>query len=227
MSTSFTLHPQDAHFLDIFTHDIRSPLLGAYGCVNELEYGIEDIPGSDELRVDLAHLKDGLARIEAMLGGLMAISRRSRPAVITEELDMNAVLEEIIKQLESESGPLEIELMPLPPCRADRASMVVVFTQLLRNAVRAGGQITVTGQRGARLSYTVTDQGSGLSETMKRRCFEMFTTDGSGDGIGLSLARHHVIRQHGWLRLSNLSAGGCQAEVSLPLQQRQKNPEIT
>jgi signal transduction histidine kinase len=152
-----------------------------------------------------------------MLNGLMTISRRSRPAMLIEDMDMNTVLAEAIGIIQAASGPLDVEVMPLPPCRADRASMVEVFVHLLRNAVRAGSPVTVSGQRGARLSYTVTDRGRGLSEPMRRRCFEMFTTDGPGDGIGLSLARHHVIRQRGWLRLWNIDDGGCRAEVSMPL----------
>lgn len=225
MSASFTLHPQDAHFLDIFTHDIRSPLLGVSGCLSELEHVIAVMPDNDEPKADLAHIKDGLARVEAMLNGLMTISRRSRPETIIEDIDMNTVLAEAVGLVQAASGPLDVEVMPLPPCRADRASMVEVFVHLLRNAVRAGSPVTVSGQRGARLRYTVTDQGRGLSESMKRRCFEMFTTDGPGDGIGLSLARHHVIRQRGWLRLRNLDNGGCQAEVSLPPQAFAPNPE--
>ena len=175
------------------------------------------MPDNDEPKEDLAHIKDGLARIEAMLNGLMTISRRSRPTTIIEDLDMNTVLAEAIGLIQAASGPLDVEVMPLPPCRAARASMVEVFVHLLRNAVRSGSPVTVRGQRGARRSYTGTDRGRGLSEPRKRRCFEMFTTDGPGDGIGLSLARHHVIRQRGWLRLRNIEDGGCQAEVSMPM----------
>jgi len=219
MSSPLTFHPQDAHFLDIFTHDIRSPLLGVYGCLSELEHVIEVLPDNDESKADLADIKAGLSRMESMLNGLLTISRRSRPGLRLAEVDMSAVLTAAIEQVQSESGPIDIEVTPLPTCRADLDAMVETFTHLLRNAARAGGPITVTGWRGERLHYTITDSGPGLSESMKRRCFELFAGDGSGDGIGLSLARHHVIRQHGWLRLRSLDRGGCQAEVSLPIRE--------
>ena len=224
MPASLTFHPQDAHFLDIFTHDLRSPLLGVYGYLSELERVIEEIPDNDTPKADLADIKDGLARMETMLDGLLSICRRSRPALSIEDIDMDSLLAEVIAQVQAECGPIDIEVAPLPPCRADRNSLQVALIHLLHNAVRAGGPITIDGQRGERLCYTITDQGSGLSDSMRRQCFELFATDGSGDGIGLSLARHHVIRQHGWLRLRNLSSGGCRAEVSLPLQSSDVQP---
>lgn len=216
MPAPFTFHPRDTHLLDIFAHDLRSPLLGVQGCLGELERALGELPGNELLLEDLGDVKDGLGRVEALLAGLLTICRRSRPPLQPEPLDMEAVLADAIAQVERDRGPLPVTLSPLPVCTADRAALTEAFVHLLDNAARAGGPITVAGEVGERTTYTITDSGGGLSEGIRRHAFELFASDTDGEGIGLSLARHLIILHRGWLRLRSVE-GGCRVEVSLPL----------
>jgi signal transduction histidine kinase len=215
MPDPFTFHPRDAHLLDVFAHDLRSPLLGMQGCLGELQHVIVDRPDDTEMLEDFAALQSGLTRIEALLTGLMTICRRSRPQLNPEPLDMSEVIADAIAQVEESRGPLSITVGPLPPCHADRAALTEAFVHLIDNAARIDGPIQIAGEVGERPTYTITDTGGGLSSAVKRSAFELFVSGTGGEGIGLSLARHLLILHRGWLRLHSTETG-CRAEVSLP-----------
>jgi signal transduction histidine kinase len=214
MTDPFTFHPQDTHLLDIFAHDLRSPLLGMQGCLGEIERALSEQPDCTPFLEDLGDVKDGLARVEELLTGLLTICRRSRPTLQLQRLDMAAVCADAIAQVEQARGPLSITLSHLPDCTADRAMLTEALVHLLDNAARAGGPITIDGEAGARITYRITDSGSGMSASIRRRAFGLFSSDTDGEGIGLSLARHLIILHRGWLRLSNTERGCC-IEVSM------------
>ena len=215
MPAPFTLHPRDTHLLDIFAHDLRSPLLGMHGCIGELERALGERPDSAQLLEDLSDVKDGLGRVEDLLTGLLTICRRSRPSLQTERLDMAAVFADAIAQVEQERGPLSVTVTPLPDCTADRVMLTEALVHLLDNAARAGGPITIDGEAGERITYRITDSGDGMSAKIRRSAFELFKSNTDGEGMGLSIARHLIILHRGWLRLGSIK-GGCRVEVSMP-----------
>ena len=216
MPDRFILHPDSVHLIDIFAHDLRSPLLGVRGCLKELQHAAATLPGGEALSEDFAEINDGIRDIEALLSGLLTICRRSRPKLTMTDVDMNALAAEAASAVARRRNAADITIAELPPCRGDRALLTEAFTHLLDNAVQAGAPVTVTGARADRVQYIITDQGSGLSKAMKHEAYTLFATDGDGDGIGLSLARHILILHRGWLRLRDGPAG-CAAEISLPL----------
>ena len=214
MPEPFTLHPSDVPLLDVFAHDLRSPLLGVRGFLSEIQRSAEATPGTEEIREDLVEVQEGIEHIETLINGLLTLCRRSRRPLQPEALDMNAVVRQAIAQVEAHRGPQPITLAPLPPCQGDRAPLTEVFVHLLDNAAQPGGPSQIEGERGDRIHYRIIDSGPGFSPEMRRRAFELFC--GAGDGIGLSLARHLLIMHSGWLRLTNTDTG-CKAEVSLPV----------
>jgi signal transduction histidine kinase len=217
MPDPFTFHPQDVHLLDIFAHDLRTPLLGVQGCLDEIRHVVADSPVGAELAEDLADARSGLSRVEELLAGLLTLCRRSRPQLSPEEIDMSTLLDAIVPRIEARHGPLSLLRDPLPSCHADRAAIAEVFTHLLEHAARRGGAIHISGQADERVRYVITDTGGALSEEQQRRAFDLFATrTHDDDGIGLSLARHLLILHRGWLRLHG-TAEGCRIELSLPM----------
>ncbi len=118
----------------------------------------------------------------------------------------------------------------------DRLQIQQVLVNLLVNAIQAsptGGRVRVVLERrtidapaghapaGDFALVTVTDEGPGIPEALRRSIFEPFFTTkdpGEGTGLGLSIAAD-IVRDHGgFITADNLDNGGAQLRVHVPLQ---------
>ncbi|KWF17322.1 sensor histidine kinase [Burkholderia pseudomultivorans] len=82
-----------------------------------------------------------------------------------------------------------------------------------RGEIRIGGE-----QVGRHYRFSVTDNGPGVPEELLPRLFEpFFTTRERGLGLGLPLCDTLAQRQDGTLTVKNLSTGGVEAALLLPL----------
>jgi hypothetical protein len=110
---------------------------------------------------------------------------------------------------------------------ADSSQLIRVFTNLLRNAIRAssaGSEITITiGRRGNGVEVVVADEGCGMSEEEIKLAFEPgFSTKGEGKGgLGLAISYLMVDAHGGQLDLRrNPDGKGMAAVVWLPESRR-------
>ena len=70
------------------------------------------------------------------------------------------------------------------------------------------------------LYLCIIDQGSGLDTSSEEHLFEPFYTTkkvGEGSGLGLSISLGIIEIHAGTLSLRNNEAGGCTAEIRLPI----------
>ncbi len=105
--------------------------------------------------------------------------------------------------------------------RVDRAALVAVFTELLRNAVDAQAlnvHIDVRRER-ASLVIDMLDDGCGISQMAMEHVGEPgFSTrrDNGSGGFGLALALRQLQAHDGSLRIAPNAKGGTRVEVRLP-----------
>jgi signal transduction histidine kinase len=100
---------------------------------------------------------------------------------------------------------------------ADAAQIEQVLINLVRNAVDAGGPVSIEWVRGpAQIEINVLDNGQGLASTANL-FVPFFTTKPGGSGIGLVLSRQIAEAHGGSLTLANRTDGpGCAARLMLP-----------
>ncbi len=115
------------------------------------------------------------------------------------------------------------ELEQTAPIQGNPAELREMLTNLIFNAVDAmpeGGRITLrTREIGDRVELSVSDNGVGMSEEVKRRCLEpFFTTKGErGSGLGLAMVYGIIERHHGTVAIESEAGSGTTFRFQLPL----------
>jgi nitrogen fixation/metabolism regulation signal transduction histidine kinase len=148
------------------------------------------------------------------------------PQVSTKEGDLIEALEELVESY-SVAPPPGIEVALVIPagsirCRFDRKLLLRALRNLMENAIRAtatGGRVEVGVTRSDEsINITVTDSGSGVSDDALGRIFEpYFSTDASGTGLGLPIARRILEEHGGTLTAHHAEGGGLRVVARLPL----------
>ena len=162
------------------------------------------------------------ALVENMLHFAQETPLRLAPLDVKEILDSALHLSRV-----SKLANIKINLTCPENCPrvcADSSQILLVFLQLLSNAVDAlsetgGGNLEIViGVRGAHLLVEFADSGPGIREP--RRVFEPFYTTklvGKGTGLGLSTC-YGILQQHkGEISCRNRAEGGASFTLTLPL----------
>lgn len=205
---------RERHFTADASHELRTPLAVIQGAVEVLRQDERLADNQPLTRIDratrqMAELIDVLlflARDEASdSGGQAAYCHADQ--VVTEVID---AYQPVIDGTRLTTPVLE-------PCqaRAPRIALVIVFGNLLRNALRHGGdEVSVTLSDG-RLS--VVDNGDGMTTEQRRHAFSRGFRAGpaAGLGVGLYLVKR-VADRYGWrIRLDSRPGEGTRIEVQL------------
>jgi signal transduction histidine kinase/ActR/RegA family two-component response regulator len=198
-------------------HDFNNLLTAILGY---MELVLVRVRSQDPIYADLVEVKESAQRAAALVGQLLAFSRKQvlQPKV----LDLNAVIgnmENMMRRLIGEDIELGVELAPrLGRVMADPGQIEQVILNLVvnaRDAMPLGGRLSVSTamvtlgdayaqlhadvEPGSYIMLTVSDTGTGMSDEVKAHIFEpFFTTKETSKGTGLGLATvHGVVKQSG------------------------------
>jgi two-component system cell cycle sensor histidine kinase/response regulator CckA len=202
---------------------------------------LRDRPDLDPEMLDsLKELQAGAERAARLTQQLLLFSRRS--AIQVRELDLNAVVENLVKMLRRLLGE-HIDLRfhgtrVLPLVEADAGMLEQVVVNLAvnaRDAMAKGGRLTISTdvieideekardsperRPGVFVCLAMADTGEGMDPATLRRIFEpFFTTKDAEKGTGLGLATvFGIVKQHkGWLEVESMVGNGSTFRIFLP-----------
>lgn len=219
-------------FLSRMSHDIRTPLNGIIG-LTTLALN-EDLPPL--IREYLENIKVSGQFLAGLVNDILDLSKvESGKAELHPEpyscRDLCKYVEAVVIPLCKDKG-LDFRISPpdnAPPVLLDRLRFNQIIFNLLSNAVKytpAGGLIefywerTELSQDRVILSFTVRDDGIGMSEEFQRHMFESFTqersqTADSGSGLGLSIVNSLVKLMHGRISVESKLGKGSAFVVQL------------
>lgn len=205
-------------------HEIKNPLTPIQLSAERLEMKLAGkLSGADAevLRRGIHTIVNQVAALKSMVDDFRDYARLPAPALA--QLDLNALVAEVLSLYETSPVPIARSLAPaLPPVRADAQQMRQVLHNLVQNAQdalenRAGAAIEVrTEAAGDRVRLTVSDNGGGFPEAMMARIFEPYvTTKPRGTGLGLAIVKKIVDEHHGEVAIENRPAQGAAVSVLL------------
>ena len=246
-----TLEDKNDHLesiIQIVTHDLRTPMVNAVGFVGELnkalgnlrlllkEVGIPEEKRTkiqavleDEIPESLGFIKQGIKKMDLLLEALLRLAHLGMSAVHFEDLDMNALMGEIRRDMfyQIKTSGANIEIEDLPNCWGDRLQMNCVFSNLFSNALKylartRKGKITISGiKEASRVIYCVCDNGIGIEAKNIENIFNIFyrinSNDQEGQGLGLAVARRILDRHNGEITVESEIGKGSRFFVTVPI----------
>ena len=215
-------------FAYVASHDLQEPLRAVAGCAQLLKrrYAGRLDAGADEL---VNHLVAGAVRMQTLIHDLLTYARLDRRDTSGNEADTALAFKEALAHLEvsiRESGATVTLEGELPRVRADRAQVVLLFQNLLGNALKyrsaAAPRIRVwVTHSGADWEFAVEDNGIGIEPRHQERIFVIFQRlhaqgEYAGTGIGLAVCKKIAERHGGRIWVESQPGLGSTFRFTLP-----------
>ena len=207
---------EQRRFAQDASHELRTPLTAIRGHLDILErYQIPD----EERDTILGEMGEAADRMKRLVEGLLALARTEGRAGPGETVELCETLREIAT-VEGE-GPFIAEEDEMI-VTGDREQIRGIFTNLVDNGRRYGGNITIHARREEDWAVVeVEDDGPGIPEDDRERVFDRFyrapgLRSTPGSGLGLAIARQATTRIGGTLELID-GDKGARFEVRLPI----------
>jgi two-component system sensor histidine kinase BaeS len=195
--------------LSDLAHEMRTPLATLELYADSLEFDL--VPRSEAL----ATIKDQIRRMQRLAQDLREVAMAQEHALAMEFdiVDLGEIVSTaciaFYPRLAEEGVDLHLEpATGLINLTADRIRLQQVLGNILDNAARhteSGGSVTVNvGRASTDAVIRITDTGTGIETGNIEQVFERFyradpsrvATDGSGSGLGLTIARA-IVEAHG------------------------------
>ena len=198
--------------LAAMSHDLKTPL-------TRLRLRMATLDDTElQTRVD----RD-LAEMESMVHGALSLLRGLNDDEPAEAVDINELLKTLQGEFADMSTPFTVQGRARMMYAAKPMALKRCLTNLISNATKFGGGVSVTVEDGAAVIITVRDQGPGIPAEHLARVFEPFyrvepsrNRDTGGTGLGLCIARDIAQAHGGALQLFNLPERGLAAVLTLP-----------
>ena len=215
-------------FAHIVSHDLKAPLRAISNLSQWIEEDLEDrVPPETKKHFDL--LRSRVARMEALINGLLTYARFGYQDASKETFALNELLLEIVDSL-AILPKFKIQIPPnLPIVTANRLLLSQVFSNLMSNAVkhhdRPDGQVKITAQIQAQgYKFAVSDDGPGIAPENHSKVFDIFQTLSSKErkentGIGLAIIKKIIERKGGKIYLKSELGEGTTFIFTWPISQ--------
>ena len=187
-------------------HEVNTPLAVISSYAQMLSKQVNSDPRKSEL---LEKITKQTFRASEIVNSLLNFSRTSSSEF--NHVDLNRVIQDTLTLLEHQFKTTRIKIVPdlhpdLPPILGNTGKLQQVFLNLFLNAkdaMPAGGTLTIKTSNGHNVRVTVADTGSGIAQEHIRRIYDPFFTTknkpksghSGGTGLGLSVT-YGIIQEH-------------------------------
>jgi signal transduction histidine kinase len=210
------------------SHDLRAPLSSLSGLITISEAS-NDIK---ELKEYLAMMKGRVSVLDKFIVDIINYSRNARKEVVSEKLNLHALVNEVVDGLKFSLGAELISIQNLIPTGSeiitDATRIRIILNNLISNAIRYHDKykdvcsIQIEENREYdKVVIHVKDNGIGIPEVHQPKVFDMFykaTENASGSGLGLYIASESINKLGGYIELKSQYGEGSTFTIILPIQ---------
>jgi light-regulated signal transduction histidine kinase (bacteriophytochrome) len=209
------------------SHDLRAPFRHIVGYTQLLRDREQNL--SEKSQHYLDSIVEAAATAGQLVDDLLTFSHLGRTSLTFATVDMNKVVQEVLRSVEPDTHGRQIEwrVSPLPPTRGDAALLRQALINLVSNAIkysrsRTPAVIAIDGETtDTETRYRIVDNGVGFDMTYSHKLFGVFQRlhrmeDFEGTGIGLALVKRIVERHGGWVHARGAVDGGATFTFGLP-----------
>ncbi len=216
------VHSQEQFVADA-SHELRTPLTALRLRLENL-----DVAGDRERRAELDAALDEVARLAALVDGLLMLARADRAASEPEPVAVAALVND---RIAAWTALAEEQGVTLAASVAGGAQVLVtpgrleqILDNLLANALEVAPrgtaiELTATAAVADRCELHVLDRGPGLTEEQRASAFERFwrgRSAGPGFGLGLAIVQRLLRADGGQIDLRPRPGGGLDVCLTLP-----------
>jgi len=214
-------------------HEIKNPLTPMKLNVQQLFKSWTDgIPGFEKklerFTKNQIEYIDNLSSIASAFSSFAKIPEANPVALdLMEQIRITLELFKNSENIIFRVGPPQAETLII---NADKEQINSIFSNLIKNGIQSipSGQqgiikVQIELQNG-KVLVTLSDNGSGIPETLKPKMFTPnFTTKSSGTGLGLSIVKRYVENAGGRIWFESESDKGTQFFIEFPLMKQDEN----
>ena len=189
------------------SHDLQEPLRMVSGLLQQLDKNYKK--GLDEKAQQYINLAiDGAERMKKIISDLLEYSLAEKKPYTVEEIDINAVLENFMKENFEVivNKKANFSYSQLPGIEADKLSITQLFQNLLGNALKYQRKgeipsISINHKETKKYwEFAVTDNGIGIADEDQDKVFVVFKrlhdrSEYPGTGIGLAICKK-IVENH-------------------------------
>ncbi len=217
-------------FMSNVSHEIKTPVNAIEGYAMLLES--EEIT-PEEQQEYVEKILFNTKRLSELVGNVLLLSKIDNQAIPKNEkkFRLDEQIRQSIMQLETKWTEKDIELdveLERTEFIGNATLLIHVWDNLINNAIKFnnhGGTVKLRLSSDAdRVTFTIEDNGPGVSEDAIKHIFDKFyQADSShrqeGNGLGLALVKRIVDLYEGDIKAENLPDTGCRFTVVLPAMQ--------
>ena len=206
------------------SHDLKGPLASVMGIVNLARLEFQD-PVIDKY---FGMIETSVKRLDHTLMDLIELARTRKGSDKLSYINLKLLVDEILNSLKHVPGfnriNFEIKIDHNIEITADKVLLLSVFQNLIQNAINYCNQHSpwVKIQINAipnGIEVEVSDNGKGISDTIKHRVFEMFYRghpDSTGSGLGLFIVKNALEKMKGKINFESTDGHGTTFNVFIP-----------
>jgi signal transduction histidine kinase len=206
----------------MIAHDLKTPLITIGGFARQLSKKISaNTPEGEKVVI----IKQQSERLEKLTMDILFFARPIKPSMESVDLYdlLNKVKEAVSETANNKRINIDITAAETCECNLDYEKMMLVFINLLTNAIEAsseGETVSVSLHHHTdTVQIDVSDRGGGIPENIAENIFEPFVTGKKkGTGLGLPICRKIVTAHAGELKYINKKDVGTIFRVSIPVE---------
>ncbi len=223
-------------FVNNVSHEFKTPLAAIEGYATLLQ---DEAITPEESREYTKIIIDSARQLSTLSSNILLISRLENQEIVAqkERFQLDEQIRQVLLILEKfwseKEQELEIDMEDVL-YYGNAGLLTQVWINLIHNAIKftpKGGTIGIRLNKGPRwITCSISDDGIGMSEEVRRHIFEKFYQadtgrTGQGNGLGLTLVNRIVQLCGGYILVESIPGRGSCFTVKLPVEPEPPAPE--